>query len=102
MHYNHKEKKEDLRKKKQDTDGENVLIAKNFYYFGSKAIKLPDEFSALKVGRGHKSKFADALIEKFVTFVSKHKKGIYAPPSKWRTCDNSWKTAWKKRGRIYF
>jgi hypothetical protein len=89
-HYNHKKKKEDLSKKKRDLGGINVLISKKYYYFGSNAIGLSKEFNELKVGRGHKSKFPEELVVKFISFISGFKKGIHAPPAKWKAEDNSW------------
>ena len=91
LHYNLKENKEDVSKKEQDLDGKYVLISKNYYYFGSNAIGLPNGFNELKVGRGHKNKFPEELVIKFISFISGKKKGRNAHPAKWP--DNSWKTA---------
>ncbi|MCC8410997.1 hypothetical protein LJ707_18805 [Mucilaginibacter sp. UR6-1] len=70
-----------------DIKGERVLIAKNFYYFGDQAIKIPDEFLAIcSEGRSVKSiaiptKDADG----FVSWLEKkHDPGIHGDPINWK------------------
>ena len=81
--------------KKTDLGGENVLISKNFYYFGSRAIPLPESLGFLKIGIGHRSRFTDEQIKKFLKFIKMQKRGIHAKPTKWREDDNSWKQGCK-------
>lgn len=53
-----------------DLGGENVLISKDFYYFGTCAIKLPE--SLLKIchqTQGHRSTSNNPYFEEFVTWV---------------------------------
>lgn len=56
----------------RDTDigGRNTLISSNFYYFGSKAIDLPNELlPILHQGQGHKSNVNDPYVQSFVNWV---------------------------------
>jgi hypothetical protein len=55
---------------KTDWRGKNVLISRDFYYFGSKAIKLPKElFPICHQGQGHKSHRNDSHLERFVRWL---------------------------------
>lgn len=59
----------------QDTQSDNVLIAHEFYYFGSDAREIPKKFrnwndNDICIKRqGHKCKFAEGLIGAFVNWV---------------------------------
>ena len=75
--------------KGHDLKGKNVLISKNFVYFGKKAIELPPRFNDLKVGRGHRNRFTDELVKDFVKFASKYKTGRRASPTRWPIDDKS-------------
>ncbi len=49
--------------KAHDLKGEFVLISDEFYYFGKRAIFIPDEFQyIIKTGPGHKSKFNEEQV----------------------------------------
>ncbi len=87
-----KGKRENPKRKAHDLGGKNVLIAKNFYYFGSKPLNLPEYLDALKVGRGHKCRFSPDVISLFIDFIKRQKIGIKAPPTFWPDNDDSWKT----------
>lgn len=87
-----KSEDEDPEKKARDLGGKNVLISKNFYYFGSSALDLPETLNDLKVGRAHKSKFSSDIISAFITFISGQTAGVNGPPTKWGDNDDSWKT----------
>lgn len=60
---------------KQDTGSENVLISKEFYFFGGSAPAIPERFlnwngnSVCKKGPSHKCTFPDDLIASFVGWV---------------------------------
>ena len=69
--------------KKADLGGKFVLISSNFSYFGSKTLKLPDQFSDFIVARGHRNRFPQKLINEFISNISKEKRGIIALPEKW-------------------
>jgi hypothetical protein len=46
----------DQRHQKRDTSGRNVLVATEYYYFGRKAIRVPERFSGLLAKtQGHKN-----------------------------------------------
>jgi hypothetical protein len=72
---------------KADIKGQRVLIAKNFYYFGDNAIKIPDEYlSVCSEGRSVKSKSipvkdADAFITWLIT---NNTPGIHGDPINWK------------------
>jgi hypothetical protein len=64
-----------------DLSGKQVLISEKFVYFGSEAVKLPNEFRAFIVGRGHRCRFQPELIQRFVhRFVPKWTLGVHAQP----------------------
>jgi hypothetical protein len=73
-----------------DLGGEFVLVAQDFTYFGRGAIALPKEFSALVVGRGHRSRFPPALIAKVEAWRRTLRKGVLERPRRWRDSDASW------------
>lgn len=83
---------ENLKTKAHDLGGKNVLISKAFYYFGSRALDLPDILNDLRVGRGHKSRFSSAIVSAFIGFISRQTVGVIAPPTDWPCNDDSWKT----------
>ena len=91
MHSKDKGPEEDLKTKKRDLGGENVLISRNFHYFGSQGPELPDNLSELKVGRAHKNKFSQEVISRFLRFIATDPKGISGPPNKWLSKDQSWR-----------
>ena len=76
--------------KKRDLSGKNVLISKNFHYFGSKPLDLPNELNELIVGRAHKNKFTDIITSYFIDFISPQKMGVIASPTNWPKDDTSW------------
>jgi hypothetical protein len=78
---------ENLWSKAHDLSGQNVLISKDFIYFGKKAIPVPSKLSKLKVGRAYKSNFSEQFIYDFLSFIKRFKKGIHAVPSEWQTDD---------------
>jgi hypothetical protein len=82
---------ENSQTKAHDLGGMNVLIAHNFYYFGSKALVLPPNLNVLKVGRAHKNKFPPQVIADFLKFITSKQPGVNAPPYSWPAGDNSWK-----------
>jgi Nucleotide modification associated domain 2 len=58
-----------------------VLISRDFYYFGGKARTLPKSlFSKLKVQRGFRNHFSEGFIKKFVAWVRKYKHGKIGEP----------------------
>ncbi len=91
MHSNGKE--ENLETKKHDLGGKNVLAGKTFYYFGTSGPELPAYLEELKVGRGHKNRFSQNTIERFLNFISAYPPGINGRPTSWPNGDNSWRQA---------
>jgi hypothetical protein len=65
-----------------DTKGKNVLIGKEFYYFGKEADKLPPRFkNFIKKGPGHKCNFPEKLKNDFTNWLRDNcKKGINGLP----------------------
>ncbi len=76
--------------KAHDLGGLNVLTAKNFHYFGASGPELPPHLGELKVGRGHKNRFSQDTILRFLKFISSYHKGVLAPPTNWPQGDSSW------------
>ena len=61
---------EDEESKLHDLSGENVLISRNFWYWGKNALILPDDFSQFpKKGQSHKIITNENLIKKFEEWV---------------------------------
>jgi len=72
---------------KTDTGGENVLISKLFYYFGEKAIKVPDAYlSICNEGRNIKSiSIPMPIADDFISWLTNHySKGIHGDPINWK------------------
>jgi hypothetical protein len=67
--------------KDRDLGGKNVLIASQFYYFGSRALDLPVHLHELVVGRGHKTRFSKALILEFERFIFRQQPGRHGAPA---------------------
>jgi hypothetical protein len=84
---------EHAKNKEHDLGGKRVLISETFAYFGSKALALPLELSALRVGRGHKCRFSDEVKTEFLQLVSRSGLGIHASPRHWPSGDETWKIA---------
>ena len=81
MHSN--EDEEDLKNKRRDLSGINVLLSRRFYYLGREAVELPKGLSILKVGRGHKCKFDDKVIRNFLAFIDSFPTGIHGQQKLW-------------------
>lgn len=55
---------------KTDLNGTNVLVSRDFYYFGSQAIQLPKDLLPIcHQTQGHKSKANAPYFERFVTWL---------------------------------
>lgn len=78
-------------KQKKDLSGKFVLIADQFYYFGSKPIEIPENLTNLICGRGHKSNFDKSTQSVFIDFITSKRVGVKARPSLWNENDTSWK-----------
>jgi len=83
---------ENSKTKAHDLGGKYVLIAKTFYYFGSRPLDLPEILDDLKVRRAHKCRFSPDVVSAFTAFIKRQKVGINAPPTSWPSNDDSWKT----------
>lgn len=86
---------EDINRKVHDLNGKNVLISKEFYYFGSQPLDLPEKLQQLRVGRGHKCTDNKEIISAFLEFIKRQPVGINAQPSKWPENDEPCKVKCK-------
>ena len=77
--------------KTKDLSGKFVLLADQFYYFGSKPLEIPENLSSLICGRGHKSNFDKSTQGIFHEYITSRKVGVKARPSLWNENDKSWK-----------
>jgi hypothetical protein len=70
--------------KQTDLNGKNVLVSTNFWYFGSEAIALPNQFHDLIAGRGYKCRFPEELVKQFLSCLqlTPKPKSILSPPTK--------------------
>ncbi len=84
--------KENPGTKAHDLRGKNVLVAKTFYYFGVKALRLPKTLDDLKAGRAYKNSFSSAVVSGFIKFITRQRAGVNSPPTVWPREDASWKT----------
>jgi len=71
-----------------DTETDRVLIADEFWYFGSSAPTIPEQFRGngredICVGRGHKVNFADGLVDDFVGWIQTLPSGCQGRPDRW-------------------
>lgn len=65
----------------RDLGGKNVLICKQFWYFGDAAIPIPDEFAEIvKKGPGHKRISDPALVRRFVAWLMTLPRGVHGSP----------------------
>lgn len=66
----------------EDIQGKHVLICKQYWYFGKRAIKLPDHFHPLIADAGrYKKNTDDFLNQKFMKWIHIHEKGILGLPA---------------------
>jgi hypothetical protein len=71
-----------------DTETDRVLIADEFWYFGSSAPTIPPQLRGdgkadICVGRGHKVNFVDGLVDEFVAWVTSLPSGCRGRPDRW-------------------
>lgn len=65
----------------RDISGKYVLISDSFYYFGKKAIKLPDDLKSIcKERQGYKCNFEKELLDRLISWLKSHNKGINGLP----------------------
>jgi hypothetical protein len=67
---------EESKHKKHDLSGKNVIVCKEFYYFGAKnALEIPENVKNgfNNVQRGHTFFYEDEKIENFISFVRNNK-----------------------------
>lgn len=54
----------------RDLGGENVLVSRRFYYFGNRAIPLPDDLRGIcHQTQGHRSNSNDRYVKKFIAWI---------------------------------
>jgi len=78
---------------KFETDKQFVLVSRHFYYFGRKAIEIPDRFrdrdklgNIEKTGRGFRSRFDTSFIKTFVKWIeNRRRRGRLGEP-----CGKGW------------
>ena len=72
---------------RRDIRGKNVLISRNFYYFGANAPELPDEFKhmASTVRNMECNHVDEETVKKFADWLqSNYKIGIHGDPINWK------------------
>jgi len=77
-----------LKNLNDDTETDQVLIADEFWYFGSSAPAIPPQFRGdgqadICVGRGHKVNFVDGLADDFLAWVHTLPSGCQGRPDRW-------------------
>ncbi|MDA8163046.1 MAG: hypothetical protein M0022_09130 [Desulfobacteraceae bacterium] len=63
----------------KDTGSDNVLISREFFYFGKNAILIPEKFATAiyKSGRGYRKEEESELINEFLQYIRKNYKMGY-------------------------
>lgn len=74
---------EDEVHKRADLSGRNVLISDEFWYFGGDGPHLPAELDSLKVGRGHRGRFPESVVDEFAHFIGSLPQGVQGTPTIW-------------------
>lgn len=66
-----------------DTKTEYVLISDNYFYFGKKAVQIPEEFrNFIKGGRGHRKTYSPEFIQELIRWIkNNYSQGIHSMPS---------------------
>jgi len=55
---------------RRDLSGKNVLISKNFYYFGGNAVEILEDYRSLvPSGRGHRNKHNLEIVREFIQWL---------------------------------
>ena len=73
-----------------DTQTNRVIIGAEFVYWGAEGPKIPESFrnchgQDVCAGRGHKSKFSQALVNEFVAWIlSDPTRGYSGEPADWK------------------
>ncbi len=64
-----------------ETHEQYALVSRHFYYFGNEAIEIPVALRRVeKRGRGFRSRFDCAFVERFVRWIECHKRGLHGQP----------------------
>lgn len=91
--------KEDLQNKKRDLSGKNVLVSRQYCYYGGETRNLPKRFEDLIAGRGHKrlrcettigAKRCGNMVDRLVRFLEGLPAGVHGKPNRWPKDDESW------------
>lgn len=79
--------------KAHDLGGRYVLVsrASDFTYFGREGPELPEGLSELIVGRGHRTRFPEALVHAVARWRGSLPRGVQGAPTRWRADDRSWR-----------
>ena len=65
-----------------DLKSKNVLICEEFWYFGNKALEIPDRFLGIvKNGPGHKNTSNKDMISSFLDWINNYERGRIGRPS---------------------
>jgi len=73
-------KRKDAEKSSSNEPWRRTIISKCFFYFGCNAVEIPKQFSEMVCGRGFKSRFSEAFVQKFIAWIKTHKRGKSGEP----------------------
>jgi len=68
----------DCSTQERDLRGKNVLLSKNFIYFGEKAIEIPPELRSIIASRGYKCRFERSILDSFERLVNNRREELKA------------------------
>lgn len=89
--HSHADGTENPESKAHDLGGRHVLVAGDFVYFGGGGPPLPPELAFLKVGRGHRCRFTQEQVGRFIKWMSGQTGRVRGRPTDWAAGDDSWR-----------
>ena len=82
-HHSYRDGRPNQNNIQRDTQFDRVLLSDDFIYFGRNGPKIPKRFNVCTPGRGHRSRFEEAVIGDFVAWLRSLEPGFNGPPADW-------------------
>lgn len=91
--HSHRDGTENQTTKFVDLNGDQVLVAHDYVYWGDDGPHLPDDLRFLEVGRGHRCHFTAEQLHVVAHWFESAPRGVQGCPARWPLDDESWRTA---------